>query len=274
MADAPEFRAARRYLRRQNRALTFLGLAFVVAGTQFFLDPAALERSAVGSALAGLWDEAWSLLYIVGGAFIVYGTQRPSPRLELPGHTLVACALLVNLGAIFVALGWAGIGRTPLYLVALWVLWGRVHDLRAVRERRQGLPDGRPPAHRLERRQPSAERLGAMVTLPLILSAVDGGSLLIALMGGGIVTALVQLLLYRPQQRDMLSRTVDHATAAAERALAFQAGQVQAAQEALERAQQKIGVLEADLDKHREREDELVARCEALEDRVAELERD
>lgn len=265
-------------VRRQNRAITFLGLAALVSGLRFWLDPASLDASSVGRALPGPFDEVWSSLYVVGGVLLIIGAQRPAPRVELPGVTLLLTALVVNFGGIVAERGIGSLAQVPVYAAALWVLLGRRADLVALGDRRVGLPDPRPPAARTERRRPRKERSwsdrvppAAMIVPPLAASST-AETILVALIGGGLVSALVQALMYRPQSKDLLSRATDAATAAADRMLARQRQELTAAYGRIDALEEELAEARAEADAARREVASAHRRIAGLERRLAALE--
>lgn len=186
----------------------FLGAVVLFVGLRFFLDPAALERTTIGRALPGLYDEAWSVLYIAGGLLVCWGCERPSPRAERPGITLVLTGLAVNFAAIVGVLGpTRALTQLPLYAVALWVLWTRRGILienaqRAELEQQVRDVDERPPL------------LGLVPFVP-VLAVVDLTAVLVALMGGGIIAAVSNALLFKPQRTNLIAQASNAATEAA-----------------------------------------------------------
>jgi hypothetical protein len=227
----------------------FLGVACAISGARFFLAPTALERTSVGRALPGLWDEAWSACFLIGGILIMAGVGLRRPRLELPGITLAMAATISNGIAIVITNGAPALSQLPLYVLALWVFDGRARDLRDLpRERRRGNGDPRAIDERVERRV-------LAVTLPavaLIVAAQDQPAepnvlvlIIVAVLGGGMVTAVVQALMYRPQKRSLeatLSRT---AVEAADIALRQALARADELEDELEEARSRISELEA-----------------------------
>jgi hypothetical protein len=253
-----------RSAKRINRAMFFLGAALFFAGLKFFTDEDALERTSIGRALPGAWDDAWSVTYLLGGLLIMVGILlrgARGARVEMPGITLAAAGLLANGIAIVIVLGAnRGLGQLPLYVLAMWVLDGRIRDLRDLpRERRHGRRDDR---------LVTVERRANISIVPLLALAGSGSvgvSLLVAVIGGGFVTALVQVALYRPQTRDIESRLSKQAVEAAASALGQARSETEAVTEELERAKERIASLEAS-------ETRLLARCRDLEQRLSALE--
>lgn len=237
---------------RVNRALVFLGAALIASGLRFFVDPSALAKTAIGHALPGIWDDAWSACYVLGGVLIVAGVALRRPRLELPGVTITITAILVNGGAIVVVAGTAGFAQLPLYALALWVLEGRLRDLLDLRyDRRGDAPDPRPPDMRVER------RLNFVAIPAVVIAVLDPTTLLVALLGGGLVTAISQAFLYKPTRRSLDADYASKLTQAGEAILDRQRTE-------LAEAYERIEQLEA-------REGELEARCDALERTNTEL---
>jgi hypothetical protein len=267
-------KAARSAVRRQGRAIAFLGAALAIAGVRFFTDPTSLERTAVGVALHGYYDEAWSAFYIVGGVLIVYGSMRPSPRAELPGIILAIWGLGVNGVAIILVRGIdTATGQLPLYLIAVWVLLGRRHDLRALAERRHDAPDPRPPDQRVERRRgDDPHDVFALVPIAGVVGGSDVTTVLVALMSGGVVSALAQWRLYRPQERDLIARAADAASSAAERMLKQSQAQLDSAHARIDELEADLQAARDDLRRSAARERDLTSTCERLERRLRALE--
>lgn len=233
--------------------MVFIAAIFAFVGLRFFLQPDQLARTSVGRALPGIWDEAWSVCYIVGGLLLLAGVaSRPwlsiglRARLQMPALTLLTTGTAVNGGAIVVTLGIdRAMSQLPLYALALWVFDGAIRDLRDLpRERRRARPDQR--GDRIERRMTIAA-----IPVFYFASADTGTSLLIALLGGGIVTALVQAFLYKPQRRDLEGR------------LSLTA--VEAADIALRQAREEAGALRLEVAELRGMLRAQSGRCDALE---------
>jgi len=81
-----------------------LSLFAILAGIVLFLDPTALQRSAIGQAYRP-WDQIWSGGYILAGALTSAGVLRVDRRLECAGLSLLAAAVsIAGLAA------WSGVG--------------------------------------------------------------------------------------------------------------------------------------------------------------------
>lgn len=257
--------------KRVNRAMFFLGTACLLVGARFFLQPAELERTSVGRTLPGLWDETWSLLYVLGGIAIMIGVAGRRPRLELPGITLAATATIANGVAIFMTNGARAWSQIPLYVLALWVFDGRQRDLRDLprerRDRDSGPPDGR-----------SERRLRSAVAPVLLLLAAGEASdsstvttLLVALLGGGLFTALGQLLLYRPQKRALEGGLQKMAVESARDMLGEARAENAELRLALERTEARIDQLEDERSRLRDRISALERQARTDHEKIAEL---
>jgi hypothetical protein len=189
--------------KRVNRAMFFIGAVCVLVGARFLFLPDELNRTSIGRALPGYWDEAWSWLYLAGGLLTMLGVGARRPRLELPGITLTATATIANGAALILIAGSRAWSQMPLYAIALWVFSGRSQDLRELpRERRS----------RFCQEKQDTERRTLVMAAPIIgmligAQAHSDASLIttaiVAILGGGIFTAFAQLLLYRPQRRKL-----------------------------------------------------------------------
>lgn len=231
---------------RVNRAMFFLGAALFMVGLRFFATPEELARTSIGRTLPGGWDEAWSLMYLVGGLLIMAGIATRHPRVEMPGLTLAFTATMANGAAIIAVLGLPrSLSQLPLYVIALWVIDGRIRDLRDLpRDRRRGNGDDR--LHRVER------RVTLTIAPVIVLGVADPMTgVIVALLGGGIVTALVQAFLYRPQRRDLEARLSKTA--------------VEAADIALRQARNEAADLRREVDELRGQLRETRHRCDVLE---------
>jgi hypothetical protein len=238
----------------------FVGAACAVVAVRFFFVPGELERTSVGRALPGMWDEAWSALYLVGGALIMLGVGLRRPRLELPGITLTTSATIANGAAILLTNGSRAYAQIPLYVLALWVFDGRARDLKDLPRDRRHRGDPRAAATRVER------RLMISAAPALIFAAGQPGdsqstttTILVAVIGGGLVTALSQLLMYRPQRRSL------------EGGLSKMA--VEAAAESIKSIREENTDLKAELASAELRIDALEAERGQLRERVGALER-
>lgn len=240
--------------KRVNRAMFFVGAACASVAARFFLLPDELDRTSIGRALPGYWDETWSALYLIGGLLIMIGVGARRPRLELPGITLAGTATITNGVAIFVTNGSRAWSQVPLYVLAIWVFDGRRRDLQDLpRERRHRRQDPRPPPARVER------RLVVSASLPIVMAAAqtpppEGPStivtLLVALLGGGVITAIAQFLLVRPQKRSLEG--------------GLQKMAVESARDMLKEAREENAELKRELR-------EVEARCDTLEGEKREL---
>jgi len=89
----------RRYYLPEHAFELALALLAVAAASIFFLDPTALQRSAIGQALHP-FDYVWNLLYLLAGISIVVGLVVPKPRIELAGLAFLATSVAINIVAI------------------------------------------------------------------------------------------------------------------------------------------------------------------------------
>lgn len=250
--------------RRVNRAMFFVGALFFLSGVRFFLSPGALARSSVGRALDGPWDDLWSVAFVVAGVLIMIGVGGRQPRAELPGITLASTAVLIQGAALLVLNGTAVIPLLPLYGLALWVFDGRRRDLLELpRERRRGRPDKRPLVGRLERRLLVAPvALLIAVAAPAPPSGPDAWvMLMVAVLGGGIVTAVGQVFLIRPQRRTLEGGLSKMAVETARGMLEEARTELAETRQELERAEHRIEVLEGE-------KRDLVKRVGVLEDQA------
>jgi hypothetical protein len=80
-----------------------IGGLSVIACVVFFLNPDDTFNATSVSRQLGPWDDAWNVMYGVGGLFMVYGIVKPDRVADVIGLLLFAGATLVNMFAVGVA---------------------------------------------------------------------------------------------------------------------------------------------------------------------------
>lgn len=92
-------------MRALKAAMIGWALLAAVAGVLYFLDPTEQGTSSVRSALDGpgslaLLDEAWSVIYAVGGLATAWGLFSEHPAWSRPGLAMLLGALGLNLACV------------------------------------------------------------------------------------------------------------------------------------------------------------------------------
>jgi hypothetical protein len=105
---------ARRLYRSQNAIWLWLGVATVLGGVAYFIDPSTADASAVGQLLDGPVKTFYYALLGIGGAVIFYGVWRVEPRSEIIGHLFVGISVFITALAIIIVAGVAVSGLTLL----------------------------------------------------------------------------------------------------------------------------------------------------------------
>jgi hypothetical protein len=101
----------------ENAIWIFLGVASILACIQFFVDPTYALQSSIGRALAGPLDDAWNVMWAVGGAFLMTGIFTASWRTEAIGHMFFCAGVITNALAICVIISVSGTAFT-LFAIA------------------------------------------------------------------------------------------------------------------------------------------------------------
>lgn len=102
-------------------------LLVAIAGILYFLDPTESGTSSVRRALDGpgplaLLDEAWSIVYAVGGLATAFGVAKERATFARPGLALLLGALGLNIAAIFSVRGAVdGLISAPPFVVAMTI---------------------------------------------------------------------------------------------------------------------------------------------------------
>lgn len=120
-----------------RRAMIGWALLTSAAGLAFFLEPppAGDDQPSVREALPGPLDEAWSVVYTLGGVFAAVGCQRDQPVFERPGLVMLLGAMGLNLAAIAVTRGFlVALTQALMFSVAFWVFGLRLRYLERERK--------------------------------------------------------------------------------------------------------------------------------------------
>ena len=127
---------ARAY-RKRARPMLFIGALMFAVGLRGYLLPATVDDSAAHKVLGSLTYGVWHASLTVAGLIIVYGLTRLRPEIEVIGLWVSAWAVSIHGLAVAAVFGWRATSTVALVLVCVWVLWGRIADLReiALRER-------------------------------------------------------------------------------------------------------------------------------------------
>jgi hypothetical protein len=80
-------------------------VACISSCVQFYTDPAAVRRTAIGKNLSGSIDDLWNMAYGAAGLFILYGVLRRHGRAEIIGQLFLLAGLLPNVIAIGITIG-------------------------------------------------------------------------------------------------------------------------------------------------------------------------
>lgn len=227
-------------------------------------DPAALDPSSVSEVLGGTLIYVWAGLYGIGGLLIVIGGLTNRTEAEEPGLLLFLTGMLVNAIAIVaVRHFWGAMVTVSPYVAFAWIAAGRVRDLRRLRHAVSNV------AHR---------DLAVAVGLPVLVADTSSAAvtLIVAVLGSGLVSALIAYLAQRRAAKDAKGLT-DAQTAQ----LRAETGDVldkrwkryaEQLEQQLEARDERIRELEAAIEALEQREDELERENERLSRRVADLE--
>lgn len=128
-----------RAYRKRARPMMFLGALLLLVGLRGYLVPASANDTAAHEALGSLAYGVWHAGLTISGVLLIVGVGRLRPEIEVLGLWAGLWAIAVHSAAYLVVFGLVSSPTAALALVLMWVLWGRIDDLRrfALRDRRQ-----------------------------------------------------------------------------------------------------------------------------------------
>jgi hypothetical protein len=142
--------------RRRARPLLFLGVMLFIVGLRGYLVPASADDTAAHIALGPVAYGVWHAGLTLSGLLLIVGLgPRLMPELEVIGLWAAMWSVLVHSAAILFVFGARATPTLALAGTLIWVLWGRLDDLRrlALLERRR-----HDAAHGFGRRRDDAAR--------------------------------------------------------------------------------------------------------------------
>ena len=254
--------------RDRDRGAILTGLLALLACASALIDPSSVEPAAISEVLGGILLYVWTALYGLGGALIVVGNVLRRTDFEEPGLRLFLAGMATNVVAIFVVRSPATALLTLApYAMFAWLAVSRVRELRALRSAVSS--ERRRPSDPLAVALPVALTIGATTVDPLL-------SILLAVLGGGAVSAAVAFVGQRKAARDVKRLTEAQTAKLREEAGATVDERWQRYAESLERQRDELRAEMAGLISRmtalERRESECEARAAALARRVAELE--
>lgn len=134
MSESLDPHNARAY-RRRARPMLFIGALMFAIGLRGYLLPETADDTAAHVVLGSLTYGIWHAGLTLAGLIIVYALMRLRPEIEVIGLWVAIWAVAVHGVAVAVVFGWRSTSTVALVLVAIWVLWGRVADLRDFAQR-------------------------------------------------------------------------------------------------------------------------------------------
>lgn len=84
-----------------------VAVASVIAALVYFVNPHALEQTALGEQ-AGFLTPLWQVMFFAGGCLVVVGLWQGHAKIELYGLLPFATALVMNSLAVLIARGFVG----------------------------------------------------------------------------------------------------------------------------------------------------------------------
>lgn len=129
-----------RAYRKRARPMLFLGVMMLLVGLRGYLVPATADDTATHEALGSIAYGIWHAGLTISGLLLIIGLgPRLLPEIEVLGLWSSMWAVSVHSAAILSVFGGRAIPTVALAVTLIWVLWGRVDDLRvfAVRDRRR-----------------------------------------------------------------------------------------------------------------------------------------
>jgi hypothetical protein len=129
----------KRAYRRRARPVLFLGVMLLLVGLRGYIVPATADDTATHEALGATAYGIWHAGLTVSGLLLIVGLgPRLLPEIEVLGLWSGMWAVGVHSAAILSVFGSRAIPTVALAVTLVWVLWGRIDDLRvyALRDRR------------------------------------------------------------------------------------------------------------------------------------------
>lgn len=206
-----------------NFVWVWLGLAAILAGITFLIDPGGTVAHTPLAQLVNPYDYVWNVAYILAGSTIVVGILGRKPDVEALGLMLFAGALSMYTFALFLlaSAGAIGIFAYPALVIAA-VLRVVVMLLRA-REASAGRPSQPPPSQGPVLSSVAVAPLAALVLAGTGIDPVVIVGLIGVLFGGGGIAAY---RLIRPQRDSLRADFADKLTSAADRIIERQQAQI------------------------------------------------
>lgn len=132
----------RRAYRKRARPMLFLGVMMLVVGLRGYLVPASADDTAAHAALGAIAYAVWHAGLTLSGVLLIAGLgPRLQPEIEVVGLWTGLWAIAVHSAAILAVFGARAIPTLAIAFTLMWVLWGRIDDLRVYastdRRRRQ-----------------------------------------------------------------------------------------------------------------------------------------
>lgn len=137
-----------RAYRKRARPMLFLGVMLLLVGLRGYLVPASAEDTAAHEALGAITYGVWHAGLTLSGVLLIVGLgPRLRPEVEVVGLWVGLWAVAVHSVALLIVFGLLSSPTIALAGSLMWVLWGRIDDLRqiALRDRRvqqTGFPGG------------------------------------------------------------------------------------------------------------------------------------
>jgi hypothetical protein len=115
----------------------WLGLAGVMSALQFYLNPEAVEHTAIGRQLTGVIDDLWNISYGLGGLLILIGLITRRGTGEMIGLAFFVAGIVPN--AVAIAVTTHGAGPSFFTILAVgFACGGRLYYLWHTTPRRHG----------------------------------------------------------------------------------------------------------------------------------------
>lgn len=129
-----------RAYRRRARPMLFLGVMLVLVGLRGYIVPASADDTAAHMVLGSIAYGVWHAGLTLSGVLLIVGLgPKVMPEVEVVGLWAAMWAVVVHSAAIVMVFGGRAASTLALALTLLWVLWGRIDDLRlfALSDRRR-----------------------------------------------------------------------------------------------------------------------------------------
>jgi hypothetical protein len=121
-----------RAYRKRARPMLFLGTLLLLVGLRGYLVPADADDTAAHTALGPTVYAIWHAGLTLSGVLLIAGLgPRLRPEIEVLGLWVGLWAISVHASAIALVFGARAIPTLALVVAFMWVLWGRLDDLRS-----------------------------------------------------------------------------------------------------------------------------------------------